>query len=111
VATNGAGPVRFTGLDTLRVKECDRIEGISILLSLVGGNATIDGNDLIVRPLEQRTDTPITLPTMDDHRMAMAGAVLGLWRGSVRIDDADVVTKSWPTFWHDLAPLGGWEAV
>jgi len=107
-ATQGTGPVRFTGLDTLRVKECDRIEGTRHLLHALGGEPTIEGDDLLVSPLPAFGDDIITLPSMDDHRMAMAGALLGLWRGHVRIDDADVVTKSWPTFWNDLAPLGGW---
>ena len=109
-AVQGSGMVRFTGLDTLRVKECDRIEGMRVLLQLAGGDADIDGNDLLVTPLPSHGGSPIMLPTMEDHRMAMAGAVLGLWRGGVRIDDPDVVTKSWPTFWSDLAPLGGWVA-
>ena len=107
-AVRGSSLVRFAGLDTLRVKECDRIEGMRVLLQLAGASAQIEGNDLLVSPMPSHGGDPIMLPTMDDHRMAMAGAVLGLWRGGVRIDDPEVVTKSWPTFWSDLAPLGGW---
>ncbi|MCH2135829.1 MAG: hypothetical protein MK101_04505 [Phycisphaerales bacterium] len=109
-AVRSCGPVRFTGLHTLRVKECDRVEATAQVIRLLGGSVLIEGDDLCITPMEL-TQGMVELPTFDDHRMAMAGAVAGLWRGQVRIDDPDVVSKSWPTFWIDTAPLGGWGAA
>jgi 3-phosphoshikimate 1-carboxyvinyltransferase len=115
VACRGRGPVRFRGLETLRVKESDRIVRTSELLQAAGGTPTqaiIEGDELVVHPLGPPSTTmeAIEMQTFDDHRMAMAGAVVGLWRGGVHIADPAVVAKSWPTFWQDCAVLGGWSA-
>ncbi len=108
-ACRASGAVRFTGLHTLPAKECDRIEATADLLRAAGGSVETTANTLTTSPLP-KGDTPLEAHTHHDHRMAFAAAVLGLWRGGVQIDDPDVVAKSWPTFWTDLAPLGGWTA-
>ena len=110
-ACRGAATVRFTGLETLRVKECDRVQSTADLLRTAGGEALIEGDDLVVYGGIAPSRETMDALTCDDHRMAMAAAALGLWRGCVRIDDPGVVTKSWPGFWADLAGLGGWSAT
>jgi len=110
-ACRGAATVRFTGLETLRVKECDRVQATADLLHTAGGNVLIEGDDLVVYGGVAPSTEAMDASTCDDHRMAMAAAALGLWRGCVRIDDPGVVTKSWPGFWSDLAGLGGWSAM
>ncbi len=94
-------PTQLTGLSTLRHKESDRIAAVAGEFSKAGGDVAAVGDDLIVRPTPL-PDTPVTIDTWDDHRIAMAGAVLGLRRGGVRIADPDCVAKSYPGFWGDL---------
>lgn len=95
-------PTRLTGLDTLRSKESDRIEAIASELTRAGAGVEVAGDDLhiIPRPLPE---TPITMQAWQDHRIAMAMAVLGLRRGGVSIADPGCVAKSYPAFWDDLA--------
>ena len=114
-ACRGRGPVRFRGLETLRVKECDRIAKTCELLQLADSAASrtcVEGDELVVYPLGAPSPSAevLTVQTHDDHRMAMAAAVVGLWRGGLKIADPDVVAKSWPHFWQDCAVLGGWRA-
>ncbi|MDP7029774.1 MAG: 3-phosphoshikimate 1-carboxyvinyltransferase [Phycisphaerales bacterium] len=94
-------PTQLTGLSTLRHKESDRVATVAGELSRAGGDVAAVEDDLIVRP-GILPDTPVTLETWDDHRIAMAGAVLGLRRGGVSISDPDCVAKSYPDFWRDL---------
>jgi len=48
---------------------------------------------------------PVTIETYNDHRMAMAFAPLAL-KVPIIIEDAEVVSKSYPNFWHDLKSIG-----
>ena len=107
-ACRGTSNVRLTGLQTLRVKECDRVQATASLIASAGGQVTVEGDDLLLEPGIKPSSKPLEVASYDDHRMAMAAGILGLWRGSVHIDDPVTVTKSWPSFWTDLAPLGGW---
>jgi 3-phosphoshikimate 1-carboxyvinyltransferase len=59
---------------------------------------------LTIDPSTQHAD-PVVIETYDDHRMAMAFAILGLARGGVSIADPRCVEKSYPGFWRDLAKL------
>ncbi|MCH2142000.1 MAG: 3-phosphoshikimate 1-carboxyvinyltransferase [Phycisphaerales bacterium] len=97
---------RLTGLSTLRAKESDRVSTIAGELNRAGFDVTIDGDDLIVVPSDPEA-TPVTLQTWDDHRIAMAMAVMGLRRGQVEIADPEVTSKSYPGFWVDLGRLYG----
>lgn len=97
---------RFTGLQTLRIKETDRIEALRVELEKLGyvlhtTDSTIEWDG---------TTTPAAaLPligTYNDHRMAMAFAPCAITLGSIRIADPGVVTKSYPTFWRHLQQAG-----
>ena len=97
-------PTRLTGLETLRDKESDRVSTIASELARAGAHIEIEGNDLLITPVSLPS-TPVTIQTWDDHRIAMAMAVLGLRRGGITIADPGCVAKSYPRFWKNLARL------
>lgn len=92
------------GLHTLKIKETDRLEALRIELSKLG--ATIDVNDHSLH-LEAATkmNPGVRIDTYQDHRMAMAFAPLAL-RLPLVINQAEVVSKSYPEYWDHLAHLG-----
>lgn len=102
----GDGPSRFTGLGTLRVKESDRIASVAGGLRALGGRVEAGDDWVVVHPLPARL-TPATIAVAQDHRVAMAFAILGSARGGVTVDDPAVVAKSWPGFWEALDLLAG----
>jgi 3-phosphoshikimate 1-carboxyvinyltransferase len=96
----------FTGLETLKIKETDRIKALQNELEKIGVK-------LIEKNLVCKLDCSglhfpekISIHTYEDHRMAMAFAPLALKVAEVEIEDADVVNKSYPGFWEDLASVG-----
>lgn len=106
-ATAAATGVGFTltGLQTLRIKETDRIAALKTELEKLGVGVEV-GNDWIKinPPLVQTGD--LHFNTYNDHRMAMALAPLALVVNSVTIDNAEVVNKSFPGYWEELKKLG-----
>jgi 3-phosphoshikimate 1-carboxyvinyltransferase len=95
----------LTGLHTLKIKETDRLVALQNELTKLGASIRITEDSL---HLEARTDaivSDVAIDTYHDHRMAMAFAPLGLCVPIV-INDAEVVTKSYPSFWDDLESLG-----
>ena len=101
-------PFRFTGLQSLKIKETDRIEALKTELRKLGYLLT-DSNDSILEwngeHCEPEAD-PI-IATYEDHRMAMAfaPAALVLPKG-LKVADPEVVTKSYPAYWEDLRKAG-----
>lgn len=94
----------LTGLHTLKIKETDRLEALKTELEKLGADITITNNSLTLAPaLVIHTD--IAVATYNDHRMAMAFAPLAI-KVPIIINDAEVVSKSFPTFWEDLQILG-----
>ncbi len=103
----------FTGLQTLYIKETDRIAALQTELAKVQVYLSklperfakaskreyyaIEGQAVV-------QDSPL-FPTYEDHRMAMAFAPLAML-GPIRIEDPMVVNKSYPEFWEDLERLG-----
>lgn len=102
----------FCGLKTLRIKETDRIAALQAELAKV---------QVYFSPLPKRfspnsdkeyfmvdgkaaVDNPI-FPTYEDHRMAMAFAPLAQL-GTIRVEEPEVVDKSYPKFWEDIVTLG-----
>jgi 3-phosphoshikimate 1-carboxyvinyltransferase len=109
LAAFNAGPVRFTGVANLRVKECDRLAALATELGRVApGLAVEDGDDLLVsgRPDLASPTAPMRLQTYADHRMAMSLALLGLRLRNIVIDDPGCVAKTYPGYWEALAALG-----
>ena len=99
-------PFRFVGVQSLRIKETDRMAALQAELAKLGyvlktgeGEMSWDGSRCEPQAL------PV-IKTYKDHRMAMAFAPCALTLGCVRIDDAMVVTKSYPHFWEQMRRLG-----
>jgi len=101
-AACGTGESCITGLSTLRIKETDRLEALRAELEKAGARTIVDGDSIRIRPLDIQGDSEVSIATYDDHRMAMAFAVLGLRRGGIIIEDPGCVSKSYPSFWDDL---------
>lgn len=101
---------RISGLQTLRIKETDRIAALQKELLKYGFVLTAEGDDVLQWKGEM-TDQPVvpehvSIDTYDDHRMAMAFAPIALVRGSVVINNPEVVSKSYPSFWEDMRSAG-----
>lgn len=92
------GPSRLSGLGTLRLKECDRLEAGIELVAWLGGEAEEPNPGcLAIRPGSGPGPRPPFDPRQD-HRMAFAAAVGGLRRGG-GLQDPDCVAKTFPGFW------------
>ncbi len=94
----------LTGLHTLKIKETDRLEAMKVELSKLGANITITDDSLILQP-SAAINPNIKIVTYNDHRMAMAFAPLAL-KTPIQIENAEVVSKSFPDFWNDLKSIG-----
>jgi len=95
--------VKITGLQTLKIKETDRILALHNELSKLGGKIIFDDASIeIIPPVNFNKN--IEIFTYDDHRMALSFAPLGLITPLI-INDPDVVTKSFPSYWNDLLQL------
>lgn len=104
-------PFRISGIENLRVKECDRIAVIAGHLRLLGCPVSTEGDILSYAGNADSTFKikNSTLPQIDphdDHRMAMAFAVAAIKAGPVEILDPGCVAKSFPDFFAQLAKLG-----
>lgn len=93
----------LTGLHTLKIKETDRLEALHTELSKLGADILVTDNALSLKPSAQIRGNE-AIATYNDHRMAMAFAPLAL-KTTLYIEDADVVSKSYPDFWEDLKKL------
>ncbi len=93
----------LTGLHTLKIKETDRLEALHTELSKMGAPIIVTDKSLT---LEKATDikSNVAIDTYNDHRMAMAFAPIAL-KTDIVINDAGVVSKSYPDFWRDLKSL------
>ncbi len=94
----------LTGLHTLKIKETDRLEALRIELTKLGANISVT-NDSLTLVATKEINPNINIATYNDHRMAMAFAPLAL-RVPIFIENAEVVSKSYPDFWEDLKSLG-----
>lgn len=95
----------LTGLHTLKIKETDRLEALKTEITKLGGDITVTNESLHLKAQKTSLHKNITIATYHDHRMAMAFAPLGLCV-PIQIEDAGVVSKSYPGFWEDLKTLG-----
>lgn len=96
----------FTGLETLKIKETDRILALQNELSKIG--VTLTESDLYYTLNCDNLSFPkrVSFKTYEDHRMAMAFAPLSLLIEEVVLEEMDVVQKSYPDFWKDLEKAG-----
>lgn len=96
---------KFTGLQTLRIKETDRIKALEDELNQLGFKVEVDGDDLMILNTERPIKFEQSVKTYDDHRMALAFAPLSLV-STITIEDEDVIVKSYPNYWNDLKEVG-----
>jgi 3-phosphoshikimate 1-carboxyvinyltransferase len=94
----------LTGLHTLKIKETDRLEALKTELSKLGASISVTDESLTLAPSTIIISNQ-TIATYNDHRMAMAFAPLAL-KTNINIENAEVVSKSYPDFWNDLKYLG-----
>jgi 3-phosphoshikimate 1-carboxyvinyltransferase len=96
----------FTGLETLKIKETDRVKALQNELAKIGVKLIEKGQVYKLDCSEKFIPERLFVNTYDDHRMAMAFAPLALIIPTVEIEDAQVVEKSYPAFWRDLEKVG-----
>jgi len=96
---------QLSGLHTLKIKETDRLVALFNELSKFGAEVHIDDKSLSLNAFDGVLNSDVSVATYNDHRMAMAFAPLAL-KTSFTIEDAMVVTKSFPDFWEDMEQLG-----
>jgi 3-phosphoshikimate 1-carboxyvinyltransferase len=103
VASVAEGNTEITGLSTLKVKETDRLEALHTELLKVGILSTITEDSITI---SGGTPHGAQIATYKDHRMAMSFALLGSVCDQIVIEDAEVVSKSFPQFWDMLSEVG-----
>lgn len=95
---------KLTGLHTLKIKETDRL--LALKNELVKLGATIEvGGDYLQLEKSSKIVPDQFIETYQDHRMAMAFAPLSI-KTNLTINDAEVVSKSYPNFWKDIGKTG-----
>lgn len=102
VAALADGPSTFTGVAHLRVQETDRLKALADGINALGGDVREQADGLEVRP---RPLSGGRLPSHDDHRIAMAWAVLGLGVDGVLVEDIATTRKTVPDF------VGSWDRM
>jgi len=93
---------RIRGVGFIRAKESDRIGDLAHELRKFGAQIEEHDDGLSVLP---STLHGAAVDTHDDHRLAMAFSIVGSCIPGVEIHDAGVVSKSWPTYWDNLAAM------
>ena len=104
-------PFHFTGLQTLKIKETDRIEALKRELGKLGydlhdkDNRELAWDGSRLPSPTSRLTPPTAIDTYDDHRMALAFAPLSLVM-PISINNPQVVSKSYPHYWQHLGAAG-----
>lgn len=100
-------PFRFTGLQSLKIKETDRICALITELRKLGYAVHAEQDSILWWDGERcPADPQPAIDTYEDHRMAMAFAPACLVRPNIRINEPQVVSKSYPRYWDDLRAAG-----
>ena len=97
-------PLVLNGLQTLKIKETDRIIALKNELSKLGANVVYNDNSISIIPPDKLIEN-VNIKTYDDHRMALSFSPVGLIT-PIYIEDYDVVSKSYPDYWSDLRSIG-----
>ena len=94
----------FTGLESLRIKETDRIAALQNEMAKFGASLIEESSRWTIIPSD-KLPSSASFQTYKDHRMAMAFAPLATLM-DVEIENPDVVRKSYPKFWNDMESFG-----
>ena len=95
----------FTGMESLRIKETDRIAALQTELGKIGAQLIEDSGVWKLIPSKDLKQQKLSVATYHDHRMAMGFAPLATLM-DVEIESPEVVNKSYPGFWNDLKAVG-----
>lgn len=98
--------VSFTGLETLKIKETDRIAALQHEISKFGAKLIEDNTIYHLDSTQVAEPENISIATYEDHRMAMAFAPLALIFKNITIEEPQVVEKSYPMYWDHLSAQG-----
>ena len=100
-------PFRFTGLQSLKIKETDRIAALITEMAKLGYVLRHENNSVLIWNGERcEPHATAVISTYEDHRMAMAFAPASIVFPQIRIDEPHVVSKSYPNYWNDLRLAG-----
>ena len=97
--------LKVSGVESLKIKETDRLLAMKNELKKIGCDFYEEGNYWLLEKRRREIDDELAIDTYKDHRMAMAFAPLAS-KKSIIINDPDVVVKSYPTYWEDLKKVG-----
>lgn len=100
-------PFIFSGVQSLKIKETDRIEALKMEMKKFGYVLKETGSKMLEWDGELclQEENPV-VDTYEDHRMAMSLSLAAMRYGLVTINDPHVVSKSYPDFWNDLKNAG-----
>lgn len=98
-------PFQMLGLAHLRDKESDRLTALATEMSKTGANLQTRKDGISCSGYQSQPEA-FEIDTYQDHRMAMAGGILATAYPGLSIADPDVVVKSYPLFWQQLAEAG-----
>lgn len=98
--------LKFTGLETLKIKETNRVKALQNELAKIGVELIEENFVYTLDCTNLHFPQRVSIRTYDDHRMAMAFAPLSIFIKEFEIEDMDVVEKSYPDFWKDLQSAG-----
>lgn len=96
----------FTGIETLKIKETNRILALQTELAKIGVKFMEKNLNYKLDCSGLHFPEKLKINTYEDHRMAMAFAPLALKINEIEIEEKQVVEKSYPYFWNDLAQAG-----
>ena len=100
-------PFRFSGLQSLKIKETDRMAALINEMKKLGYVISESDSSVLSWDGERcESDANPAIDTYEDHRMAMAFAPAALKLKNIRINNPQVVSKSYPGFWNDLTKAG-----
>ena len=99
-------PFHFTGLASLRIKETDRLEALRIELGKLGFDISVENGSEMIWDGKMHEPTMEPIDTYEDHRMAMAMAPLAVFYPGLKINNPEVVSKSYPSSWDNLRKAG-----
>ena len=100
----------FTGLESLRIKETDRIKALQQELKKIGASFQEEGRKWVLTPSKKINVNNLFFNTYLDHRMAMAFAPFATL-ADITIEDPTVTRKSYPAFWEDMKEIGFYSNV
>ncbi|UCB42378.1 MAG: 3-phosphoshikimate 1-carboxyvinyltransferase [Dehalococcoidales bacterium] len=103
LAATADGVSELTGLGRARLKESDRVDAVREGLERMGITATVEEDRMTITGSQPNG---ATIDSKDDHRIAMAFALLGAVVGETVIEGAECVSKTYPEFWDQLRNLG-----